>query len=84
MAASVRWTICGTSASRPWGAWSSRVGDVARVELGELTRYGAVTQDGKGEAVEGLVIGLQGANAGELVKNVKAKLAEIRPRCRRA
>jgi cobalt-zinc-cadmium resistance protein CzcA len=53
------------------------VGDVARVELGELARYGAVTQDGKGEAVEGLVIGLKGVNAGELIRNVKAKLGEI-------
>jgi cobalt-zinc-cadmium resistance protein CzcA len=53
------------------------VGDVARVELGEMTRYGAVTQDGKGEAVEGLVIGLKGVNAGVLIQNVKAKLTEI-------
>lgn len=53
------------------------VGDVAQVEMGELARYGAVTQDGKGEAVEGLVIGLKGVNAGELLKNVKIKLAEI-------
>jgi len=53
------------------------VGDVGRVEMGELARYGAVTQDGKGEAVEGLVIGLKGVNAGELIKNVKVKLAEI-------
>jgi cobalt-zinc-cadmium resistance protein CzcA len=53
------------------------VGDVARVELGEMTRYGAVTQDGKGEAVEGLVIGLKGVNAGELIKNVKLKLDDI-------
>jgi len=53
------------------------VGDVARVEMGELARYGAVTQDGRGEAVEGLVIGLKGVNAGELIKNVKTKLAEI-------
>src|SRR5512143_1549191 len=53
------------------------VGDVARVELGEMTRYGAVTQNGQGEAVEGLVIGLKGINAGVLIQNVKAKLAEI-------
>ena len=53
------------------------VGDVARVELGEMTRYGAVTQNGQGEAVEGLVIGLKGVNAGELIKNVKSKIAEI-------
>ena len=53
------------------------VGDVAQVELGEMTRYGAVTQNGKGEAVEGLVIGLKGVNAGELIKNVKTKLEAI-------
>ncbi|WP_296753472.1 efflux RND transporter permease subunit, partial [Thiobacillus sp.] len=51
------------------------VADVARVELGELTRYGAVTQDGRGEAVEGLLIGLKGVNAGVLIDSVKAKLA---------
>ncbi|MHB1213962.1 MAG: efflux RND transporter permease subunit [Thiobacillus sp.] len=53
------------------------VGDVARVEMGELARYGAVTQDGKGEAVEGLVIGLKGVNAGKLIKSVKTRIEEI-------
>jgi cobalt-zinc-cadmium resistance protein CzcA len=53
------------------------VGDVAKVELGAMTRYGAVTQNGQGEAVQGLVIGLKGANAGELITRVKARLAEI-------
>ncbi len=54
-----------------------RVGDVANVRTGSLTRYGAVTMGGKGEAVEGLVLGLRGANAGQLVERVAAKLAEI-------
>ena len=54
-----------------------RVGDVAEVRTGNLTRYGAVTKDGKGEAVQGLVLGLRGANAGKLVEGVSAKLAEI-------
>lgn len=54
-----------------------RVGDVAEVRTGSLTRYGAVTKDGKGEAVEGLVLGLRGANAGQLVEAVTGKLAEI-------
>ena len=36
---------------------------MANVRIGSLTRYGAVTKDGKGEAVEGLVLGLRGANA---------------------
>ncbi|WP_291475678.1 CusA/CzcA family heavy metal efflux RND transporter [Acidovorax sp.] len=56
-----------------------RVGDVATVQLGALTRYGSVTQDGKGEAVEGLVLGLRGANAQKLVRDVKAKIAELEP-----
>jgi cobalt-zinc-cadmium resistance protein CzcA len=53
------------------------VGDVARVEMDAMTRYGAVTQNGQGEAVEGLVIGLKGVNAGVLIQNVKAKLEAI-------
>jgi cobalt-zinc-cadmium resistance protein CzcA len=59
------------------GGQAVRVGDVAQVRLGELTRYGAVTQDGRGEAVEGLVLGLRGANARRLVTDVKARLEEI-------
>lgn len=54
-----------------------RVGDVATVQIGSLTRYGSVTKDGKGEAVQGLVLGLRGANARELVRHVSEKLVEI-------
>jgi len=56
-----------------------RVSDLARVRIGSLTRYGAVTRDGKGEAVEGLVIGLKGADASKVVQGVKARLIEIAP-----
>jgi cobalt-zinc-cadmium resistance protein CzcA len=56
-----------------------RLGDVANVSIGALTRYGAVTRSGKGEAVEGLVLGLRGANAQAVVAGVKAKLKEIAP-----
>jgi len=56
-----------------------RVGDVARVQIGALTRYGAVTHDGRGEIVEGLVLGLRGANAREVVFGVRAKLDELAP-----
>lgn len=56
-----------------------RVSDVAEVRIGSLTRYGVVTQDGRAEAVEGLVLGLRGANAQKVVNGVKAKLAEIAP-----
>ena len=54
-----------------------RVGDVATVQIGSLTRYGSVTKDGKGEAVEGLVLGLRGANARELVANVSEQIADL-------
>ncbi len=56
-----------------------RIGDVAQVRIGALTRYGAVTQNGTGEAVEGLVLGLRGANARMVVDGVRAKIAEIEP-----
>ncbi|MGE5089771.1 MAG: efflux RND transporter permease subunit, partial [Candidatus Levyibacteriota bacterium] len=53
------------------------LGDVAAVHTGELTRYGAVTRDGRGEAVEGIVVGLRGANAGAVVGAVRARLAQL-------
>lgn len=56
-----------------------RIADVADVRIGELTRYGAVSRNGKGEAVEGLVLGLRGANARQVVEGVRAKLVEIKP-----
>ena len=56
-----------------------RVSDVALVRIGSLTRYGVVTKDGKGEAVEGLVLGLRGANAQKVVAGVQAKLLELAP-----
>ncbi|MCH2221835.1 MAG: efflux RND transporter permease subunit, partial [Dechloromonas sp.] len=56
-----------------------RIGDVAEVRFGALTRYGAVSQSGRGEAVQGLVLGLRGANAQLVVEGVKARLAEIAP-----
>ena len=54
-----------------------RVGDVAEVRIGALTRYGMVTKDGQGEAVEGLVLGLRGANAQQLVTRVRERLLEV-------
>ena len=55
-----------------------RVGDVAMVRMGSLTRYGAVTKNGTGEAVQGLVIALRGSDASKVVEGVKARLEEIR------
>ena len=56
-----------------------RVSDVADVRIGSLTRYGAVTRDGEAETVEGLVLGLRGANARELVRAVREKLDALTP-----
>jgi cobalt-zinc-cadmium resistance protein CzcA len=54
-----------------------RVADVATVRIGAITRYGAVTRDGAEEAVQGLVLGLRGANARDVVEGVTRKLEEI-------
>ncbi|MGO3926946.1 CusA/CzcA family heavy metal efflux RND transporter [Rhodopseudomonas pseudopalustris] len=56
-----------------------RIGDVAEVRIGSITRYGAVTRNGEGEAVQGLVLGLRGANARDVVEGVRAKLTELAP-----
>ncbi|MDD5300074.1 MAG: CusA/CzcA family heavy metal efflux RND transporter [Gallionella sp.] len=56
-----------------------RISDVAQVRIGSLTRLGVVTKDGQGEAVEGIVVGLRGANAQKIVTAVKAKLQELAP-----
>ncbi|WP_417616580.1 efflux RND transporter permease subunit [Parasphingorhabdus sp.] len=61
------------------GGMVVRVGDVAQVRTGSLTRYGAVTKNGEGEAVQGLVIGLRGADASKVVDGVKERLKEIEP-----
>ncbi|MGK2899568.1 MAG: efflux RND transporter permease subunit [Burkholderiaceae bacterium] len=55
-----------------------RLADVATVRDGSVTRYGVVTQDGRAEAVQGLVLGLAGANAQKVVEGVTRKLDEIK------
>ncbi len=52
--------------------------EVANVTFGSLERYGAVTSDGGSEAVQGLVIGLRGANSREVVQGVKAQMEELK------
>jgi len=48
--------------------------DVADVIIGAEPRQGAVTRDGKGEVVAGMVIMLKGENAQEVVARVKAAI----------
>ena len=55
-----------------------RVEQVADVQLGYEIRRGAVTADGKGEAVMGLGFCLMGENTHEVTAGLKAKLADIR------
>ncbi len=62
---------------RTQGGMPIRISDVANVKIGALTRYGAVSHNGKGEAVEGLVLGLRGANARQVVEGVRTRLSEI-------
>ncbi len=53
------------------------VGDVSTVKIGALTRYGAVSKNGEGEAVTGLVLSLRGANARQTIMGIEKKLAQI-------
>ncbi|MCK4841406.1 MAG: efflux RND transporter permease subunit [Methylococcales bacterium] len=55
------------------------IADVAEVKIAALTRYGAVSKDGKGEAVTGLVLGLRGTNARQTILDIEKKLQEISP-----
>jgi cobalt-zinc-cadmium resistance protein CzcA len=54
-----------------------RVADIAEVRLGALTRMGGVTHNGEGETVQGLVLGLRGADAQQVVRGVRARLDEV-------
>ena len=54
------------------------IGMVADVSLGSLERYGAVTENGTGEVVEGLVVSLRGANARDVIIGIEEKLDELR------
>ena len=54
--------------------------DVAEVRFAPMIRNGAVTKDGKGEAVTATVMMLAGENSRTVVEEVKAKLEQIRPR----
>jgi len=51
--------------------------DVAQVKIGPETRQGAVTRDGKGEAVAGMVIMLKGENSKIVVDQVKKTIPKI-------
>lgn len=53
------------------------VGDVAEVTIAPMAREGAVTRDGHGETVSGMVIMLKGENGRDVAARVKERVAEI-------
>ncbi|MCB1784585.1 MAG: efflux RND transporter permease subunit, partial [Alphaproteobacteria bacterium] len=54
------------------------VGDVARVVEGPAIRRGITELNGKGEAVGGIVVMRPGANALDVIHNVKARLESVK------
>lgn len=59
------------------GGTPIRVADVARVEIGNELRQGAVTKDGQGEVVTGIVLKGINENTKQVIERVNAKVAEI-------
>ena len=54
-----------------------KIKDVGTVNMGSAVRYGALTKDGKGEAVGGMILMLKGANSNEVIKNVTQRMEQI-------
>ncbi|WP_081209204.1 CusA/CzcA family heavy metal efflux RND transporter [Salegentibacter sediminis] len=54
-----------------------KIADVAEVKIGSAVRYGALTKNGQGEAVGGMVMMLKGANSNEVIDNVKERIVQI-------
>ncbi|MDX6385068.1 MAG: heavy metal efflux system protein, partial [Blastocatellia bacterium] len=54
-----------------------RVSDVASVQIGNEIRQGAVTKDGQGEVVTGIVLKRINENTKQVIENIKAKVVEI-------
>ena len=51
--------------------------DIAQVQLGHAQRYGALTRNGEGEAVGGLVLMLRGKNSYQVTKAIKERVGQI-------
>lgn len=51
--------------------------DIATVQFGSATRYGAVTRNGEGEVVAGVTLMLKGENFNQVIKDVKKKIVQI-------
>lgn len=53
------------------------LGDVAEISFGAQVRQGAVSRDGRGEVVTGIVMMLRGENSREVVRRVRERVEEI-------
>jgi cobalt-zinc-cadmium resistance protein CzcA len=53
------------------------VRDIATVQLGHATQYGALTRNAEGEVVGGIVLMLKGANSSIVINSVKDKIKQI-------
>jgi len=53
------------------------IGDVADVKIGAPPRFGAMTKDGKGEAVGGITLMLKGANTSMVISDVKERIEVV-------
>ncbi|WP_158799110.1 CusA/CzcA family heavy metal efflux RND transporter [Pedobacter sp. L105] len=51
--------------------------DVADVQFGNATRYGAVTRNGEGEVVAGVTLMLKGENFSQVIQNVKERMVQV-------
>ena len=51
--------------------------NVAKINLGHATRYGAMTRNDEGEVVGAIVMMLKGANSSKVISNVKERITQI-------
>lgn len=54
-----------------------RMQDVGTVKFGSSARFGAMTMNGQGEVVGGIVMMLKGANSADVIEKVKERVADI-------
>ncbi|NME67054.1 CusA/CzcA family heavy metal efflux RND transporter [Flammeovirga aprica] len=55
------------------------IGDIAKVQFGHAVRYGALTKEGEGEAVGGMILMLKGANSNDVIQAVQERVELIQP-----
>ena len=57
---------------------ATRIRDVATISAGALQRSGAVTKDGNGEVVAGMILKLRGADSRQVIRDVASRMTEVR------